>query len=306
MQQVAFIPFDALMTQAAEGGGAKFAGVAYSGERIPSWNAVIDLATTRVEDAMPILLSHAKDSVIGVVEQFANDGRSLTVAGGIHSDIDADAAAVVAKSKRGNRYQMSVGLFRATETYIPEGKRESVNGREFAGPLLVLSDGVVREVSVTPLGADPKTSVRFFSEGHSFSNPGATTMPQTIEQLAAANADLTAQNTTLAQQVATLTAQIEAQRQAAESAARAARLAAVRALFEDTGREFTDAAAAPYIAMSDEAFAAVSADLRTMAKRLPGDLTRHQAAEGPGAGTGERKSLLVADAERRATEAARR
>ena len=101
-----------------------------------------------------------------------------------------------------------------------------------------------------------------------------------VEQLTAANAALTAEVS------------------AFRAAAKEVRASAVKSLFADLGIEFSDGAAAPYLEMSDSTFSAVSAHMKSGRKSVPAHLFSEQATQGS-APAGE-KSILIADAERRA------
>jgi regulator of replication initiation timing len=60
--------------------------------------------------------------------------------------------------------------------------------------------------------------------------------------------------------------QLTAERDALVARLSAVRLEQVKALFKALGKEFTDAAAAPYLALTEEAFTAITADMGGVAK----------------------------------------
>lgn len=262
-------------------------GVAYSGGLIPSLNCVLDLASTQVDPNMPLLFQHKQDVAIGVIDS-ANDGQQIAVSGSLFADIDDTARQVAAKSKRGLRYQMSVGIYGGGVDAIAAGKRISINGREFTGPITVLRRGHVRECSITSLGADPQTSASFFSAAGDA--PGALSPEQSmdLEALTARVAELEADKTALA-------ARADAAENALAAHTKEVRLSAVRDLFKKTGREFSEASAAPYVTLSADAFTAVAADMTAIAKQLPAHLFSERAI---GSIAGE-SSPLLADARAR-------
>lgn len=234
-----------------DGEGGRFSGIAYSGGRIPSWNAVIDLATTRIADSMPLLDSHDKAATIGLIEKATNDKRQISVEGELFGDIDDQADAIRKKAKRGIKYQMSVGLYESNDEFVAAGKTIKLNGQTFTGPLLVLRDGLIREASIVTLGADPNTSAQFFGAD----SPNFEEHAMTPEEMQARIAALEGDN-------ATLTQRAEAAEAAVAKTKREAREKSVKELFAATGREFTEAAAKAYMDMADEAFEAVAADLK--------------------------------------------
>jgi hypothetical protein len=290
----------------AEGSGdgpKKFSGIAYSGGLAKSYGVVIDLATTTAAAPLPLLLEHERGAVIGAIGKVANSGTQLGVDGELFSDIDEDAAALVEKAKR-IKYQMSVGVFDFTYEFIPTGKSVMVNGQSFAGPVDVLHNGVIREVSVCVLGADSNTSVSFFSLPPEQRHALRLAAGQSSEEVPPMDlAELKGKVDGLEAQVKTLSAQLEAEKTAKEAAEAQlaeqqteARKAQVKALFADLKREYSDDAAKPYLAMAQADFDAVAKDLRAAKPNLPGHLFSEQAKGGKTpAGEGTEAKLSTAD-----------
>lgn len=266
---------------------SKVRGVAYSGALVPDRGIIIDLASTRVELPAPLLYGHDHDSTVGLIASANNSGRELQIEGDLYVDIDEQARSIAAKAARGHPWQLSVGLFDYVFEERPAGREYQINGQTFAGPLIVLSGGVVREVSVVALGADAATNAEFFSFIGTRTESMSTT--QNADTIAALTAERDAAQARVAElewQVATLSATVAGMQQTA-------RLSAVRALFSDLGREFSDAAAAPYVALSAESFDAIAADMRATRPTLPAHLTRPAAGNGDPA-TPPPNSLLAA------------
>jgi hypothetical protein len=144
----------------------------------------------------------------------------------------------------------------------------------------------VRELSFVPAGADPDTHVVAFER----SLPVEVSLPSDVEKfmsedrekliaLESANVELNSKLSVTEAMVADLSAQLAAVKQQlsveAEKAKlveaqlqaqrEAARKLAVEALFADLGQELTAERAQPYLAMSDDSFAVISADLRALA-----------------------------------------
>lgn len=263
-----------------------FKGIAYSGERVPGYNMVIDLASAKIEQRMPLLLQHDHSIIIGNINETGNSQTGLTVAGELFSDFDAAAKDVALKAKRGVQYQMSVGAFNANAEFIPAGKGIVVNGREFSGPIDVLRDAHIRETSIVALGADSKARADIFS------HQGGNAM--TIEQLQARVAELEAANATLAGERDALKSENDTLKAASEQAVKDARLSEVKKLFADTGRTFSDEAAKPYLSLSVEAFGAISKDMRD-AKPANPKLFSEQATGGGADNKGDAAKLSVTD-----------
>lgn len=156
----AFRVLDAGRT-ASDATGQRFSGIAYSGGMADPahWGpCAVDLESTTISPPLPLLHSHDHTAVVGVVNAAANDGRTLTVNGELFADLDQLAADIAAKAARGITWQLSIGLFDFTEESIPAGHVVEINTRTFAGPLIVMRSGIVREVSIVALGADSQTN----------------------------------------------------------------------------------------------------------------------------------------------------
>jgi hypothetical protein len=142
----------------------RFGGVAYSGGLVPGMGVVIDLASTRFNARIPILLQHDHEQPIGVADAAAIQNNQLVIGGRLFSDMTGSPAERVAMlAQRGMPYEMSVGIFDFNVERVPAGKSAAVNGATFQGPVTVLRSGAVREVSVVTLGADPETDAQFFN-----------------------------------------------------------------------------------------------------------------------------------------------
>lgn len=144
----------------------QFSGQAYSGGQVNHWGPlVVDLATTKFASAtMPLLAEHDRREIIGVIDSATNDGKTLAVAGKLFSDIPGSCGEKIAQcATRGAPYQMSIGMFAYNELWVEAGSSLTVNGQLVHGPIVVLQNGQVREVSIVSLGADPDTDAQFFS-----------------------------------------------------------------------------------------------------------------------------------------------
>jgi hypothetical protein len=260
----------------APDGTRTFSGVAYGGGIVtdhPFLPAVaFDLASTALNTPAPALFGHFDP--IGVIEE-ATIGDRIEIGGKLFADLDGNAKKIAAMADRGLPWQLSVGIWPGRIEEIRAGAKVQLNGRTFEGPLAIFRDNRVREVSFVALGADDKTTATVFaavSEGgrRPSAQPTEPKMPEiSKEEHDRVVAELTAQ----------LATECEATKQAQERIAelesrfaadqRARRVAAVKELFTALGREFSDDKAKPYIAMDDEAFATVAADLRAKLGRHP-------------------------------------
>lgn len=90
----------------------------------------------------------------------------LIYADGIASSRMGIAQGFVEDAKAGFPFQVSIGADIVEAYYVEEGEKAKVNGKSYKGPLIVASKTVVRELSVTVLGADGETSAQIAAYHH--------------------------------------------------------------------------------------------------------------------------------------------
>ena len=150
------------LIEAANGAKPKVVGLAYSGGKmnLPGWKypVVVDLSGMEIPDTVPLLTNHENktDSRVGMITASVKN-NALEIAGEIVSD-SKDAADIVAQSKAGADWQLSIGAD-VKECELVKSTRE-VNGQSQEGPFYHIKKSVLREVSVVAVGADAKTSMK--------------------------------------------------------------------------------------------------------------------------------------------------
>lgn len=254
----------------AESGHGKFTATLYNGGAVFGGAVYVDLATLTIEPSVPVLADHDPAKVIGVFSAIVNSGQNLTANGVLFLDEDGQAQSIYKKSKRGMKWQTSMGVFDYSLEDFPDGKTFQINGQTAQGPATVLRNGYLREGSIVALGADKTTSATFFHQRASsapISQKEGATMP-TQEEFNELKTELAALKVQLAEKDAALLAATTAQR-----------TVEVKELFSAIGREFDPANAAPYIALSADSFAAIAADLKANSKPAqPATLPAHFSA----------------------------
>lgn len=255
----------------------RLAGVAYSGDVITDSGyaprIVIDLASTKAPAKVPVLVDHdnpqrAGFAALKIGSQVETDGVLLATPIGRQIAQEADA---------GFPFQQSIRVYPGRIERIPAGQRVALNGRDFEGPLVVYRDNRIREVSLTPVGADHRTDARVFSRAHT---PEETRMSDEQKtELDALNAKVTDLETKLAAanaQVTALTTERDRLAGDAKKAAEDARFDAVKNLYREIGqKEPKREEVAHYIGMSADAFDAVAKQLRAMKPTVPDALFSH-------------------------------
>jgi hypothetical protein len=152
--------------QAAASGRRKFSIVAYDGGKMsvagfPA-QVVLDLATCDLSTAtsLPLLLDHSPkvEDTLGVIRDVQCDGTQLSVSGEITGTSER-CLTVLAQADKGHQWQASVTSMANQMREVGYGETVNVNGRSQVGPFVLLTGGILREVSIVGLGASPGTSV---------------------------------------------------------------------------------------------------------------------------------------------------
>ncbi|HSW63977.1 MAG TPA: hypothetical protein VLH56_11820 [Dissulfurispiraceae bacterium] len=136
--------------------------VAYSGQpmRVNAFftPAVVDLAGLRIpSQRVPVRLDH--DSMRGIGHTTSvkiNDG--VLSAEGVISRDTPEAREIFSAAKNGFPWQVSVGVGIERVEKIEKGSSVTVNGRTLSGPLNIVREGVLGELSFVDWGADMTTT----------------------------------------------------------------------------------------------------------------------------------------------------
>lgn len=224
----------------------KMRGVAYAGGVLSYFgdSIAIDLDTLQFTGKqIPLLHNHDRDRVVGYGHLMRED-NALIVEGEMLSNEHADG--IVSAADEGLEWQMSVHI--ESRRTLTRHAGDVVNGQALADDdVLVLSDGVIREVSFTPTGVDANTSARILSLSLKPDKEQPVNTEQQIAALTAEKAALTAENETLKQQLA--------------EQARAAKLAQLSALGVEGER------AAKLAKADDDTFVALVEQIQLSAKQ---------------------------------------
>ena len=182
------------LIEAANGAKPKVVGMAYSGGKmnLPGWKhpVVVDLAGMEIPDTVPLLTNHENktDSRVGMVSASVKN-NTLEITGEIVSE-SKDAADIVAQSKAGADWQLSIGAD-VKDCELVQSKRE-INGQMHEGPFYHVKKSTLREVSVVAVGADAHTSMKVTAKFNLFQTKEGDSMskepenkvvaaPQTVE-----------------------------------------------------------------------------------------------------------------------------
>jgi len=250
-----------------------FSGIAYSGSPVSDWDEpiIIDLASLSLPDPCPVLGGHSRDIRLGVASLAVRDGL-LACDGYLLTN--SDALKLAADADEGFPWELSVHAQPGALERVQAGASAVVNGRTLSGPITVLRQTTIRELSFTPTGVDAATSAQVMASDPQRHAPHPEATAMTPEELSAQVADLTAQ-------LAAVQARAEAAETALAAQAKAARLSAVTGLFASLGRPLDEAQAATYLALPDDAWAQIARDLAAAKPQPSAHLFAEQATGEP-------------------------
>lgn len=148
----------------SESGNPKFTGTAYSGQPImnhPFWgNLLFDVDSMKSKESIPVLINHDMDRPAGhAVLDFSNS--KVTANGELYGEHGEKATFMM---KQGFPMQESVYIEPEFIEEVKKGAQVTLNGGTFNGPMTIFRGGMIKEVSLTPLGADSNTSTTTFSK----------------------------------------------------------------------------------------------------------------------------------------------
>lgn len=186
---------------AAGDGPPRFTMVAYTGAamRFPNQPhpVVVDLqGVSAAGTPLPILRDHDTAQRVGHGELEVDlTARRLVVSGVVSGAGDA-AREVRQEAAAGMPWQASIGARIVAREFVPRGSSAVVNGRRFAGPVIVARRSTVFEVSWVVLGADPSTSSRIAATSAIATKGQPMTLDEYIADLGIDPATITAERRT--------------------------------------------------------------------------------------------------------------
>lgn len=135
---------------------------AYNGGKmhVRYWgDIVVDLAGMQTSDVVPILYAHSTYSIDDIVGQTdkINADKTLTATGSVMGSSET-VKSMLGLAKNGFKFQLSIGNTPTKTREVPEGEEVEVNGQTISGPFTLISESILDEISILPLGADKSTS----------------------------------------------------------------------------------------------------------------------------------------------------
>jgi len=114
---------------------------------------------------VPLCNSHSRanvNDVLGSARDFQTVDSQLECH--VYFSDDTDGRDAESKVRDQHITDVSVGYLVSHSVFVPEGEKEFISGREFEGPLKVVTEWQIKELSLTPIGADAGAKIR--SENH--------------------------------------------------------------------------------------------------------------------------------------------
>jgi len=146
----------------------RFRMVAYTGGtmRITGFPhpVVVDLEGLAIDrQDIPIRLDHNPRQGVGHTQRVTIENGQV-VAEGLVSRNTSWARDVAKSAVNGFPWQASIGAAVVDAEFVPNGQSTTVNGRTFTGPLHVVRQAILKEISFVDSGADSATSARIAAQ----------------------------------------------------------------------------------------------------------------------------------------------
>ena len=169
----------------------RIAAVAYTGQpvRYMGHATVVDLdgldLPGETARTLPMLLEHGwsfegDHCRLGYLDTFRRTDRGLEIEGAVIHN--GTAGSMLRDLRQGFPFEFSIGFDILEVRNVAGGESATVNGREVAGPVDVITRSRLREGSVVELGADADTSVALLSRGAPRTSTPARTPTRTTRQ----------------------------------------------------------------------------------------------------------------------------
>lgn len=161
-------------------------GVAYSGGIIrQAWSQyemVVDTAGIKMASQIALLFNHynSPDYRLGEVKASIIDS-AVHINGGISASTE-QAKNIIQQGKDFD-WQLSIGADINRMEFVEAGVKVTVNNREFTGPLNIVRESLLREVSIVAVGADAETHLKIAAKFNSNNNPNESTKIQGGHQM---------------------------------------------------------------------------------------------------------------------------
>jgi len=141
-----------------------FEGVAYTGALVGvggwPYPVITELKGGRVsKKPRPSLRDHDTSKIVGHSTSIDLSATQLTISG-VVSAVNEHAREVIESADNGFPWQMSIGASVKKVVKLEEGESAVVNGRKVSGPVYIVRQWELNEVSFVALGADDDTSAK--------------------------------------------------------------------------------------------------------------------------------------------------
>ena len=131
------------------------------------WPEVLLVDGIEPVDSVPLLDNHRRNSVADVLGSVRNmvasqSGKYSSVDGDVFFSAASDVADAEKKVSEGHITDGSVGYQYGTDdvVYVGEDTSVKINGKEYKGPVKVVTRWQIKEFSLTPIGADTLSKVK--------------------------------------------------------------------------------------------------------------------------------------------------
>lgn len=145
----------------------RFSGIANSGKPFGygTYQTVVDFDNIQIKPKTAVLIEHNPHKACGVATLSADNSGSLKAEGVLMNNEYGKYIAELADG--GFPWEMSIYVQSGRYEELSAGASLVVNGNMVTGPIVIMRDCAVREVSFTPVGMDSQTQAIVLSDGSS-------------------------------------------------------------------------------------------------------------------------------------------
>lgn len=184
----------------------KFTGIGNSGKPFSYYSemAIVDLENIKFKDKVPALLSHDRDQRVGFGVLSVNNHQLLIEGTLLNNEY---GRAIAEDADAGFPWQMSAHISPTTIDELGKGDTAQINGQTITGPIIILKNCSVPEISFTPTGVDSETSAVVLSDdgtnAYTTKDTNMTTeeLQKQVEALKAQLDEMTKKNEELLKQI---------------------------------------------------------------------------------------------------------
>ncbi len=132
-------------------------------------------------DQVPLLNDHDRwgvEKVLGSVSGIRLEADAMV--GTVSFSRVQEGYDAFTKVSEGHLTDFSIGYIVNKSVFVPEGETQTIEGKTFEGPVKVSTEWTLKELSITPIGADDQAKARHFTEADDMPKPTDNPQKNTV------------------------------------------------------------------------------------------------------------------------------